>query len=98
LSTIPWGKFLIVRDRFQKGAKMANPLTGKQEKMLLLFRDAIEREREAQKLYVETLILCEDPSLRGIIEGFIREEKKHEEILIEKYSELRNTEEFKDAT
>lgn len=77
---------------------MPEPLTEKQKKLLGLFRDAIEREREAQRFYGETLLLCDAPSLKGIIESLIMEEKKHEETLIEIYSELRKTGEFGDVT
>ena len=75
---------------------MPDPLTAKQEKLLALFKTAIEEERKAQKLYREALHFCEETSLRGLIESFIGEEKKHEEILLRKYSELRKTDEFKD--
>jgi len=75
---------------------MIGSLTSKQEKLLTLFKTAIEEERKAQKLYREALHFCEEASLRGIIESFIGEEKKHEEILLSKYSELRKTAEFKD--
>jgi rubrerythrin len=75
---------------------MPGPLTSNQEKLLALFKTAIEEERKAQTLYREALHFCEEASLGGIIESFIGEEKKHEEILLKKYSELRNTDEFKD--
>ncbi|OGP97259.1 MAG: hypothetical protein A2Z51_00150 [Deltaproteobacteria bacterium RBG_19FT_COMBO_52_11] len=75
---------------------MTSPLTSKQEKLLTLFKTAIEEEGKAQKLYTEALNLCEEASLRRIVESLIEEEKKHEEILLKKYGELRRTDEFKD--
>lgn len=66
--------------------------------MLVLFKSAIEEERKAQQAYGETLRLCDDPSLRGIIESFIQQEKTHEETLLRIYNDLRTTGEFKDAT
>jgi rubrerythrin len=47
---------------------MSGPLTDKQERPLLLFKKAIEGEQEAQKLYAEMLLECEDPGLRPTIE------------------------------
>lgn len=75
---------------------MTSPLTEKQERLLMLFKQAVEGERDAQKLYTEMLANCEDPDLRLIIEGFRTAEQKHEEILMDKYSALRMTEKYKD--
>jgi len=47
-------------------------LTAKLEKLLVLFKSAIEREKEAQKAYSETLFLGDDPAIKRIIETFIR--------------------------
>jgi rubrerythrin len=69
--------------------------TEKQEKLLALFRQAIDNERDAQKQYSEMLIHCEDPSIKRLIQDLIVQEKIHEEQLIEKYNELRNLSEFK---
>jgi len=77
---------------------MGGTLSEKQEKLLSLFKDAIEREKEAQRFYAETLLLCDDPSLKGIIESFIRQEKQHEEKLFEMYNGLRRKGEFGDPT
>jgi len=71
-------------------------LSKKQEKLLSLFKDAIGHEAEAQRFYAETLLLCDEPSLKGIIESFISQEKEHEEKLIEMYNELREKGEFRD--
>lgn len=73
-------------------------LTAKQEKLLVLFKGAIEREKEAQKTYGEALLLSDDPTIRRIISTFVRQEKEHEEILLRMYKDLRTTGEFKDAT
>lgn len=77
---------------------MAKELTEKQEKLLSLFRDAIENERKAQEAYGEMLSVADDPTLKSLIESFIEQEKRHEEILTKEYAELRETDEFKDAT
>lgn len=72
-------------------------LTEKQEKLLVLFKDAVERERSTQKAYSEMLLINDDPAIKRIIETFIRQEKQHEETLLRVYNELRTTGEFKDA-
>lgn len=72
-------------------------LTEKQEKLLAVFKKAIEREKEAQKAYADSLRLSDDPAIRRILETFLRQEKQHEETLLRLYNELRTTGEFKDA-
>lgn len=71
-------------------------LSEKQEKLLLLFKKAIKGEQDAQKLYAEMLESSDDPSIKSIIGEFILQEKRHEELLLNKYKILRNTDEFKD--
>lgn len=75
---------------------MSRVLTERQEKLLGLFKLAIENERAAQDLYKEALGFCDDAPLRAIIESFVSEERKHEEALLKKYSELRGTTEYQD--
>jgi rubrerythrin len=75
---------------------MSQPISANVGKLLLLFRQAIEAEREAQVLYDDMLASCEDPSLRKILEEFVRTEKGHEESLLLQYRRLRQTEDFKD--
>jgi len=77
---------------------MAKELTEKQEKLLVLFRNAIENERAAQEAYGEMLLIADEPTLKSLIEYFIEQERRHEEILTKKYAELRNTDEFRDVT
>jgi hypothetical protein len=48
---------------------MATPLTEKQERLLVWFKQAIERERDAQQLYAEMLSHCEGQGLKPIIES-----------------------------
>jgi rubrerythrin len=81
-----------------KGEMNMGVLTTRQEKLLVLFKNAVERESEAQKAYSEMLPLNDDPAIRRIIETFIEQEKQHEETLLRMYNELRTTGEFKDAT
>lgn len=75
---------------------MADSLSEKQEKLLVLFKKAMHGEQEAQRIYSEMLSNCNDPSIKPIIETFLNQEIEHEKILLEKYKELRKTENFKD--
>ena len=73
-------------------------LTARQEKLLALFKIAVESEKEAQNNYSAMLPFSDDPAIKRIIEGFISEEKRHEEKLLKIYNDLRTIGEFKDAT
>jgi len=75
---------------------MTNPLTEKQRKLFSLFKIAIEEEQKAQKLYSDMLEQAEDNTLKEILQAFVEQEKKHEEILVNVYTGLRSTDEFKD--
>jgi rubrerythrin len=75
---------------------MAGNLSEKQEKLLVLFKKAMHGEQEAQRIYSEMLSNCDDPSIKIIIETLLNQEIKHEELLLEKYKNLRKTENFKD--
>ena len=70
-------------------------LTPKQERLLSLFKTAIESEREAQEGYRRLLSINNDPAITPIIEEIIGEEMRHEEKLIKMYNDLRGTQEFK---
>ena len=58
--------------------------------MLDPFNGAIERGRETQEAYREMLPFNDDPGIRRIIEGFVRQEQHHEETLLTLQSTLRS--------
>jgi len=72
-------------------------LTKRQEKLLVLFKAAVDSERDAQKAYSTMLSFSDDPAIKRIIEGLLSEEKRHEEKLLKLYNDLRTTGAFKDA-
>ena len=76
---------------------MGGPLTEKQKRLLFLFKQAIENEEGAQQMYAEMRDNSREPILKSVFEQLIREERDHEESLRNKYAELRQTDEFKDA-
>jgi rubrerythrin len=73
-------------------------LSGRQEKLLALFKFAIESEKEAQETYSTMLTLSDDPVIKRIIEGLLREERRHEAKLLEIYNDVRATGDIKDVT
>jgi rubrerythrin len=75
---------------------MHKPLTERQERLLALFKIAIEREQESQKLYIDMAATCEDEDLRQVIETLGASERVHEEVLLERYKFLRADTQFKD--
>ncbi|MGA2610321.1 MAG: hypothetical protein ABSH01_22995 [Terriglobia bacterium] len=58
--------------------------------LFLIFRDAVQRERDAQITYKHAAELCEDKELKGLLMGFYRDEVRHEEALAEHYDRLCN--------
>ena len=62
------------------------------EKLKLLytiFKQAIEAEREAQKMYKEAIALCDDQETIRTLEAFLNDELTHEKRLLEQYKRLR---------
>ena len=54
-----------------------------------IFKQAIEAEREAQKMYKEAIALCEDQETIRTLEALLNDELTHEERLMEQYKKLR---------
>ncbi|NOZ93591.1 MAG: hypothetical protein GXP47_02475 [Acidobacteria bacterium] len=57
--------------------------------LFLTFKQAIEAERAAQATYLQAKELSDDAVLAGILEGFYRDEVRHERILMARYKLLR---------
>jgi len=62
----------------------------KARQLFLIFKDAVQREREAQAIYQHAAELCQDEELKQLLEGFYRDEVRHEEALIQRYNDLRD--------
>jgi len=75
---------------------MEKPLTDKQKRLFALFKIAIEREQEAQQIYADMALNCEDDELRQVIETLHGSERMHEEVLLERYKLLRADAQFTD--
>jgi len=54
-----------------------------------MFKDAVQRERDAQSLYKQAAALCEDEALKELLEGFRKDEVRHEKELLQRYNRLR---------
>jgi rubrerythrin len=59
--------------------------------LFLIFKDAVQREREAQSIYQHAAALCQDEELKKLLEGFRRDESRHERMLVQRYNRLRKT-------
>jgi rubrerythrin len=68
---------------------MQKALTEKQKRLFELFKVAIAREQEAQQLYADMALTCEDDELRQVIETLGASERVHEDVLLERYKFLR---------
>ncbi len=60
----------------------------KTKQLFLLFRDAVQRERDAQTLYKEAAELCEDKVLKELLLGFYKDEARHEKLLVQRYNRI----------
>jgi rubrerythrin len=71
-------------------------MTDRHKRLLDLFKVAIEREQDSQRLYADMALTCEDADLRRIIDSLRESEQTHEEVLLEKYKILRAGTPFRD--
>jgi rubrerythrin len=67
---------------------VAEEMPEKARQLFLIFRKAVQREREAQNTYKHAAELCEDKELKGLLVGFYRDEVRHESALVERYNSL----------
>ena len=67
---------------------MPEQMPEKTRQLFLIFRDAVQREREAQTTYEHAAELCEDKELKGLLMGFYKDEVRHEEALVQQYNLL----------
>ena len=56
------------------------------EKLLVLFKKAIESEQQAQNMYQEALTCCNDPLIREVLSRLLNDELGHESRLLEIYN------------
>jgi rubrerythrin len=68
---------------------MSTPSAERQQRLLHLFKQAIGSEQDAQRMYSEMLLTCDDPELRSVIESLRAAEVTHEEMLLGWYAGLR---------
>jgi len=68
---------------------MSDPMPDKVRKLFTIFKQAVEAERQAQAMYEEALMLCEDPATREAMQVLHDDEVRHEKEIIDRYNELR---------
>ena len=68
---------------------MSSKSSEKLKSMFLMFKKAIDAERDAQALYKEIISVCEDKYLCVLFEGFHNDEVKHEKAIMAQYNQMR---------
>jgi rubrerythrin len=68
---------------------MTNNPSEKLIQMFLMFKKAIDAERDAQSLYKRLISVCEDEKLSGIFKRFHDDEVRHEKAIINQYNQIR---------
>jgi rubrerythrin len=61
-----------------------------------MFKDAAQRERDAQRICKQAAALCEDEALKELLEGFRKDEVRHEKALLQPYNRLRRRYDLQD--
>jgi rubrerythrin len=64
-------------------------MSEKTRQLFFIFKDAVQREQEAQKIYQHAAKFCQDDELKKLFEEFSRDEARHEKALIRRYNRLR---------
>jgi rubrerythrin len=65
-------------------------MSERERQLFDILKRAIEREREAQAMYLEAMNLCDDPVLGAVLEGFYRDEQRHEREALARYHQFRS--------
>jgi len=58
------------------------------EKLMEIFQEAAESERQARIRYEEAAQMCEDPDLRRVLLDFAADEQRHEEEVLARFREM----------
>ena len=67
---------------------MSAGISEQQEKLFLLFRSAVDSERKAQDMYLRARELTDNEDLIMVLEGFYRDEARHERKPMDRYNML----------
>ncbi len=67
---------------------MLREMNEKTKQLFSIFKDAVQRERDAQTLYKQAADLCEDKELRELLVGLCKDEARHEKALVQRYNRL----------
>ena len=65
---------------------MSESMSERQERLFLLFKSAIDSERKAQDMYKMAMELTDDEDFKEILEGFYKDELRHERKLMDQYN------------
>ena len=67
---------------------MSAVMSEETKQLFLIFKNAIQSERQMQGEYKEAADLCDDPSLKSVLMAFCQDEARHEQVLLERYALL----------
>ena len=67
---------------------MSAGMSEKREKLFLLFKSGVDSERKAQDMYLRARELTDNEDLIMVLEGFYRDEVRHERKLMDRYNML----------
>ena len=61
----------------------------KTQELFEMFKTGVEKERDAQKFYQQLIDLSDADLQREIFGGFLKEEQKHEQKLMQTYADMK---------
>ncbi len=64
-------------------------MTEREKQLFLIFRQAVESERDAQAMYRQAMTVCDHPEIHRLLERLHEEEVAHERDLMVHYTALK---------
>lgn len=60
-----------------------------EKQLFMIFKNAVESERNAQETYQKAMNLCADPALKAVLKSFCDDEMRHEKEIMKRYQIFR---------
>ena len=64
-------------------------MSDNEQKLFMIFKNAVTAERDAQTKYEAAIQLCDDPQLKSVLKGFCEDEARHETEIMKRYQHFR---------
>lgn len=65
------------------------PLSDREQRLFLVFKQAIEDERRAQETYKEAMTITDDPILLNVFKTLYEDEARHEREMARRYEQFK---------